>query len=149
MGFSILKVGPWLTFALREALYRLDAIADILDGQPPASRLMATMEGIMLSDPANWNSYYSGNAQEQWIKRHFSLSDRIRYYWPHPDASAAVDRVMMRLADREIPPPLLHQYFSEPEMPSSPVFARDIIKQSVRQVLEQYDKATGNLQIAR
>ncbi len=30
-GFAILKVGPGLTFALREALYGLDHIADVLD----------------------------------------------------------------------------------------------------------------------
>ena len=29
-GFAILKVGPWLTFALREALYGLDEIARVL-----------------------------------------------------------------------------------------------------------------------
>ena len=34
-GFAILKVGPWLTFALREALYGLDCIARVLDlGRP-------------------------------------------------------------------------------------------------------------------
>ena len=30
-GFAILKVGPWLTFALREAFYGLDAVACVLD----------------------------------------------------------------------------------------------------------------------
>ena len=55
-GFAILKVGPWLTFALREALYALDAIADVLDGHPPSGRLMATMEGVMLDNPSNWPS---------------------------------------------------------------------------------------------
>ena len=34
-GFAILKVGPGLTFALREALYGLDHIAAALDGNPP------------------------------------------------------------------------------------------------------------------
>ena len=33
--FAILKVGPGLTFALREALYGLDQIAAALDGRPP------------------------------------------------------------------------------------------------------------------
>jgi D-tagatose-1,6-bisphosphate aldolase subunit GatZ/KbaZ len=53
-GFAILKVGPWLTFALREALYGLDAIADILDGHAPQNRLMQAMEAVMQSSPANW-----------------------------------------------------------------------------------------------
>ncbi len=33
-GFAILKVGPWLTFALREALYGLDSIARVLHPRP-------------------------------------------------------------------------------------------------------------------
>ncbi|MGO6937375.1 class II D-tagatose-bisphosphate aldolase non-catalytic subunit, partial [Rhizobium ruizarguesonis] len=32
-GYAILKVGPGLTFELREALYGLDAIADVLPGR--------------------------------------------------------------------------------------------------------------------
>ena len=36
-GFGILKVGPGITFALREALYGLDDIVDALGG-PPGSR---------------------------------------------------------------------------------------------------------------
>ena len=37
-GFAILKVGPGLTFALREALYGLDHIAAALEGRPGARR---------------------------------------------------------------------------------------------------------------
>lgn len=43
-GFAILKVGPGLTFALREALYGLDAIADVLAGRTPRTGLVTTME---------------------------------------------------------------------------------------------------------
>lgn len=142
MGFSILKVGPWLTFALREALYRLDAIADIMDGEVPSGRLMAAMEAAMLASPGNWRKYYSGSTHDEWIQRHFSLSDRIRYYWPRPDAAAAVDEVMARLGDRPIPAPVLHQYFPEMGMQSQPAVARDVLSGSVRRVLELYDRAT-------
>ncbi len=38
-GFAILKVGPGLTFALREALYGLDAIAAELTARPPEDSL--------------------------------------------------------------------------------------------------------------
>ena len=96
-GFAILKVGPWLTFALREALYGLDAIAEVLDGQPPQGAMMTAMEEVMLAAPANWASYYSGSDKELWLQRHFSYSDRIRYYWPAPKASEAAARVLARL----------------------------------------------------
>ena len=109
-GFGILKVGPSLTFALREALYGLDAVADILDGHPPVGTLMATMEEAMRACPQNWQDYYSGTETELWLQRHFSYSDRIRYYWPSRQAGQAVSRLRQRLEDRRIPDPLFRQF---------------------------------------
>ena len=51
--------------ALREAYYKLGAIADILDNQAPSGRLMAAMEEAMLSAPGNWQKYYSSSEDEQ------------------------------------------------------------------------------------
>src|SRR5690606_19846600 len=64
-GFAILKVGPGLTFALREALYGLDATARELHlghGKP----LPDVMEALMLAEPGNWRSHYSGTPDEQY-----------------------------------------------------------------------------------
>jgi D-tagatose 6-phosphate 4-epimerase len=47
-GFAILKVGPWLTFALREALYGLACIARVLDAWSTGNDLPAAMEALML-----------------------------------------------------------------------------------------------------
>ena len=107
-GFAILKVGPGLTFALREALFGLDAIAAELDGGAPT--LPATMERLMLDEPGNWNRHYAGTPDEQRLQRHFSYSDRIRYYWPHPRAAAAVDGLFARLAGRTLPETLISQH---------------------------------------
>ncbi|YBV94329.1 D-tagatose-bisphosphate aldolase, class II, non-catalytic subunit (plasmid) [Phyllobacteriaceae bacterium JZ32] len=107
-GFAILKVGPGLTFALREALYGLDAIAAILDDPQPDS-LTATMETLMLENPGHWASHYPGSPAEQQLQRHYSYSDRIRYYWPDPRAEKAVDRLFARL-DRDIPETLISQH---------------------------------------
>jgi len=142
MGFSILKVGPWLTFALREALYKLDGIADIMDNQVPSGRLMAAMEAAMLASPGNWEKYYAGSKHDQWIQRHFSLSDRIRYYWPQPSATSAVDELLTRLGDRKIPAPVLHQYFPEIGMQPEPATAAELLLGSVRRVLVTYRNAT-------
>jgi D-tagatose-1,6-bisphosphate aldolase subunit GatZ/KbaZ len=108
-GFAILKVGPGLTFALREALYGLDAIARELrlgHGEP----LAAVMERLMLAETGNWRSHYPGTPDEQYLQRHFSYSDRIRYYWTHPEAVAAVDRLMAALDAVTIPETLISQY---------------------------------------
>lgn len=140
-GFSILKVGPWLTFALREALYGLDAIADVLDGHAPRNRLMQAMEAVMQAAPANWAKYYQGGAADLWLQRHFSYSDRIRYYWPDPAAMAAVDNLRHRLTGRRIPDPVLRQYL--PNLPQDPAGAdfESILLRSVEAVLALYHAA--------
>ena len=108
-GFAILKVGPGLTFALREALYGLDHIASVLDGGP-GTGLRDAMERLMLDKPGNWQKYYHGTPDELRLQRHFSYSDRIRYYWPDPVAASAVRRLEERLAGRTIPETLVSQY---------------------------------------
>jgi len=139
-GFAILKVGPWLTFALREALYGLDAVADVLDGRAPGGGLMATMEAAMLAAPQHWESHYSGDARAQWQQRHFSLSDRIRYYWPAPGPAAAVEQLLARLGDREIPWPVRRQYLPDA---GQAAYARALLIGAVQRVLEVYARAAG------
>lgn len=109
-GFAILKVGPGLTFALREALYGLDMIATELDPGSSRQGLRDTMEAVMQSSPDNWQKYYEGSEHEQAMLRHFSYSDRIRYYWPEADAKAAVEALLQQLDGVKIPEPLIAQY---------------------------------------
>jgi D-tagatose-bisphosphate aldolase class II non-catalytic subunit len=146
-GFAILKVGPWLTFALREALYGLSHIADILAPDPARENLPAAMESAMQAAPGNWKNYYHGSEAEQRIERHFSYSDRIRYYWPAPAAQQATDALMQALGDRDIPPPLVSQYLGHLDgvVASGSVApkARDLLIGSVTQVLDIYASATG------
>jgi D-tagatose 6-phosphate 4-epimerase len=143
-GFAILKVGPWLTFALRETLYGLDSIARML---PPESEesLMNAMEALMVREPDNWRKYYSGSDDELRLQRHFSFSDRIRYYWPHPEAQTAVDRLFARLGNRLIPEPLISQYLGAlyPAVADGSLAARsrDLVVAAVQRVLIQYDRA--------
>ncbi|MCF3642043.1 class II D-tagatose-bisphosphate aldolase, non-catalytic subunit, partial [Rhizobium sp. TRM95111] len=77
-GFAILKVGPWLTFALREALYGLDCIARIIAPDKRREDLPASMDELMTASPGYWKKYYPGAAADQYFQRHFSYSDRIR-----------------------------------------------------------------------
>lgn len=112
-GFPILKVGPELTFVLREALYALDLIAsDLVDGYGERP-LHAAMEALMLAQPNNWNRHYGGGEAEARLLRHYSLSDRIRYYWASPQAQAAVDRLNAALKGRSVPLPLLWQHMPQ------------------------------------
>lgn len=136
-GFGILKVGPWLTFALREALYGLDAIADVLDGHPPRAGLMAGMERLMQADPGHWRHHTPETGPEAFALRHFSLSDRIRYYWPHPEAQAAVGALMARLGTRPLPAPLVAQYLPGITARTAP----EAVAAAVERVLTLYAQA--------
>jgi D-tagatose-1,6-bisphosphate aldolase subunit GatZ/KbaZ len=146
-GFAILKVGPWLTFALREALYGLDCIARVLDPASTDGGLPAAMEALMLKEPGNWRKYYQGGSDELMLQRHFSFSDRIRYYWPRPEAQAAVDRLFAKLGDKQIPEPLISQYLGGlyPEVIDGSLSARprELVLGAVLQVLRRYDHATS------
>ncbi|PWL19284.1 D-tagatose-bisphosphate aldolase, class II, non-catalytic subunit [Falsochrobactrum shanghaiense] len=146
-GFAILKVGPGLTFALREALYGLDQIAAFLDKLPEEETLRGKMERLLLAEPKNWEKYYHGDADELRLQRHFSYSDRIRYYWPHKDAAAAVDALLKQLEGRRIPQTLISQYLGTlyPAVAAGAVEAnpRALMLEAVRNVIRTYGKAVG------
>ncbi|WP_387463686.1 D-tagatose-bisphosphate aldolase, class II, non-catalytic subunit [Photorhabdus sp. RM323S] len=111
--FAILKVGPALTFALREALFALDKIDGEWNGEQTAANLCATLEQVMLEQPEYWNRYYQGTPHQQFIDRQYSLSDRVRYYWPHPQVQQAVSILMDNLRRHPVALSLLSQYLPE------------------------------------
>jgi tagatose-1,6-bisphosphate aldolase non-catalytic subunit AgaZ/GatZ len=137
-----------LTFALRQALYGLDCIASDLDPGSTGNDLPAAMEALMLKQPENWCKYYQGEADGLRLQRHFSFSDRIRYYWPIPRAQADVDRLFAKLRDKLIPEPLISQYLGGlyPEVVNGSLAARprELVLGAVLQVMRRYDHACGN-----
>lgn len=144
-GFAILKVGPGLTFALREALYGLDAIASVLAGRVLPDAIHATMEAVMLENPGHWSSHYGGSVEEQRLQRHFSYSDRIRYYWPNERAATAVETLLARF-EGDIPETLISQYLGRvyPAVVAKKVLprARDLCIAAIDAALEPYSVAT-------
>jgi len=108
--WAVLKVGPGLTFALREGLYALAAIEDELIDAADRSDLVAVVERRMLAEPHWWQGYYEGDARDQRVARRYSYSDRLRYYWPDPQVHAAQARLLANLCSVDIPLPLLSQY---------------------------------------
>ncbi len=62
-GFAILKVGPALTFALREVLADLSLIEAELVPNWHCSRLMDVLERVMLNKRGNWEHHYTGDDQ--------------------------------------------------------------------------------------
>ena len=110
--FAILKVGPALTFAYRQAIYALDAMAGWYHSPGRTEPLPAKMEALMLANPANWIKHYSGTDEEIHRLRHFGYADRIRYFWNQPEAQTAVQGVIGRLRRNKPDLPLTEQYFA-------------------------------------
>lgn len=109
-GVAILKVGPALTFALREGLFALEEIERELGGFAKPSGFRQALEAAMLADGKYWAKYYRGTPEQQRYARAFSYSDRARYYLPEKGVSAAIARLMENLNGVRIPPALLSQY---------------------------------------
>ena len=116
LGFAFQKVGPALTFAWREALYALDTIR-AQNGWATGPSLPDTMEAVMLANPAYWQAHIHG--PDPRLQRHFGLADRIRYYWPDPNAQEAVQDLFKDLEGRPLPAPLLAAHFSASELASA------------------------------
>ncbi|MGQ0286838.1 tagatose-bisphosphate aldolase subunit GatZ [Pasteurellaceae bacterium 22721_9_1] len=111
--FAILKVGPALTFALREALFALANIEEEIIPPEQRSRLLEVIDQVMQDDPKYWKKYYAPTHSKAMIDLHFSLSDRIRYYWPNKRIEHAVTKLINNLSNEQIPFGLLSQYLPE------------------------------------
>lgn len=108
--FAILKVGPGLTFALREALWALDAIENEWIPAHRRAGLRTVALERMREKPAQWRRYYRAEGHALQIDMQYSLSDRIRYYWPDPVIESARERLFANLGEQPPPMPLLSQY---------------------------------------
>ncbi|MDI2090325.1 D-tagatose-bisphosphate aldolase, class II, non-catalytic subunit [Commensalibacter oyaizuii] len=141
-GYAILKVGPELTFAVRECLFALDLIASELFENYPNRNLSNNLEQLMLEKPDYWNSHYHGNDHERYLLRHYSFSDRIRYYWTDPVARNCVEKLLTILNGVIVPLPLIMQY-----LPGAEHFAQnnfdpeEVIIWYVQKVLGSYNQA--------
>lgn len=113
-GIAILKVGPALTFAVRSALFALEAVERAVyaplhpDG---CSHFEEMLEDAMLAEPKNWVRHYHGSESELALMRRYSLSDRCRYYLDADPVRQAQKRLLANLADIPIPIGVLAQYF--------------------------------------
>jgi D-tagatose-1,6-bisphosphate aldolase subunit GatZ/KbaZ len=145
--FAILKVGPALTFAFREAVFALVQIENELLPPHQRSCLVETLDGAMLSEPANWKAHYHGTPREMALARKYSLSDRIRYYWGVPPVQAALARLLHNLAGKPLPCALVSQFMpAEAEMVRRGQVqntSQALILAKVSSVLETYTRACG------
>ena len=95
-GFAILKVGPGLTYAMREGIFALAEIEKETVAPNDQSRLVEVVRAVMLENPVHWRDYYKGSETESLLLT--SYSDRIRYYWPDPRIEAAMTKLIDNLS---------------------------------------------------
>jgi D-tagatose-1,6-bisphosphate aldolase subunit GatZ/KbaZ len=115
--WAILKVGPALTFAMREALFALAHIESELVAEESRSNLIDVIERRMLDDPTYWQGYYpdgrgerSDGGSTSRTARRYSYSDRLRYYWAVDEIEAARQTLLANLDRTGIPLPLISQF---------------------------------------
>jgi len=149
-SFAILKVGPWLTYAFREAVFSLADIERELalyrKGLNP-SYLAKIIEEVMMNDPKYWIKHYHGNELQKAYSRKYSYSDRIRYYWPQKSVNLALTKLIANLKEYSIPNGLLDQYMPAQfnavklgQIHNEPI---EIIHHKICEVLKIYSLATG------
>jgi len=141
-GVRILKVGPELTYALREGLFAIDYM---LEQFIEMGGFVEAIEKAMMDNPANWEKYYSGTEFEKKIKRKFSYSDRWRYYANEPEVEGAVIKMFNDFEDCDMPLNILSQF-----MPSQygkvrngefAMKAEVLVEDKVKEVLDKYYSA--------
>ncbi|WP_236147497.1 D-tagatose-bisphosphate aldolase, class II, non-catalytic subunit [Mycolicibacterium sp. CH28] len=144
-GWRVLKVGPALTFAMRESLFALAAIEDDLVAPGARSELRQVVEWRMLAAPEYWERYGAGTPVQQRIARMFSYSDRVRYYWTDAKIDTAVHTLFANLDATGIPEPMLSAYLPEQyaRVRAGLISAtpKDVVLDHIQSVLRSYGEA--------
>lgn len=143
--FAILKVGPALTFALREALFALSAIEEELIPSRTSASLRTVVENVMLEKPEYWESHYHGDNALRRLARGYSYSDRIRYYWPDQCIDDAYHQLVRNLEHETLALPLLSQYlplqYARVREGKLTATVHELIIDHIQDVLRQYHAA--------
>lgn len=141
-GIAIIKVGPALTFACREAIFALSFMEKELLPPSSQSQFMEILEQEMLASPMKWEKYYDGTPQQQNLYRKYSFSDRSRYYMSLPVVEQARRRLFTNLDCADIPLCMLHQYFPSqyPKVRDGKLAltSRELVKDHITEVIEDY-----------
>ena len=144
-GVAILKVGPALTYALREALFALSMIEKELIPERYRANFIETVEEEMVANPKEWIKHYHGDEEQLHIKRKYSFSDRSRYYTSLPSVANAMEKLFANLDSVDIPLGMIHQYMplQYPKVRDGilPLNARELAKDNVKILVDDYNYA--------
>jgi len=147
--WAVLKVGPGLTFAMREALFALAHIESELLPRTSRSNLIEVIERRMLANPDYWQGYYEGDPQTQRRARRYSYSDRLRYYWADDEVDAARRTLLENLDRAGMPMPLISQFlpYQYDRIRSGDLdpAAQSLVIDRIRDAMRPYARATSGV----
>jgi D-tagatose-bisphosphate aldolase class II non-catalytic subunit len=140
--FAILKVGPELTFAYREAVF---AMAEMEQHLPRAiqSDVISCIDAVMNADDKYWRAYVPAGDQQRLLKL-FGLSDRVRYYWSDQRIARAVALLMSNIDRAPVPRGLVEQYAGTGIRDDGRPLSLRIIDHKVGAVVRKYLAACGS-----
>lgn len=146
-GIAILKVGPALTFAAREAMFALAHMEEALLGNSNrSSHFIDVLDQAMMANPSNWKKHYHGSEEEAAFKRKYSFSDRCRYYLPEPSVDKALKIMIQNLKENQIPLSLLSAYmpvqYTKVRNKQLVLDPEELIKDRIVNVIDEYMNAT-------
>lgn len=148
-GVAILKVGPALTFQLREGLFALSMIERELLPAEKRADFIETLERVMLENPANWQKHYHGSEHDKYLARKYSYSDRCRYYFSLPEIREAITKLFANIDSVEVPAGLfsqfMHRQYRKVMDGMLPMKAAALVKDCVAECAEGYNYAVKSI----
>lgn len=146
-GIAILKVGPALTYGLREALFSMSLMENELVPAEERSNFIDVLENVMLANPGNWQKHYHGDEKQLHLARKYSFSDRARYYIGQPEVLEAMDKLFTNLNTYRIPLNMLHQYmpltYAKVRDGELPLDAKELAMDGVTNFMLDYEYAVA------
>ena len=145
-GIAIIKVGPALTFSLREALFSLSYMEkELISEEENRANFIELLEEVMVKNPKDWKKYYHGDEKQKALARKYSFSDRSRYYMSIPEIEDAIIKLFDNLDSVGIPVNMLKQYmplqYLKVRDGKLPCKAKNLAKDSVVTMVEDYNYA--------
>ncbi len=143
-GVAILKVGPALTFALREGLFSLALMEKELNLKDK-SHFIDVLDNVMLDNPDDWQKYYFGSDLEIKLARKYSFSDRCRYYMANEEVMQSIDKLIKNIDSCDVPLGMIKQFFPNAfeKIRDGKISkdAKSLVKSNIEDVVEDYNFA--------
>ena len=141
--FFFLKVGPELTFRMREAVFALAHMEAKICDTKDQSGILAAIDHAMNNNPDHWTPYYQGDTKTIEQLKHYSYSDRIRYYWTVPEIRTALEKLLANLNSIHLPESVISQYFSNRPFGNLQGTADELIEDHIALCIDRYYSACG------